>query len=390
MDGITLDNEETHDQNIYQSAILLVCTGILSFLAWHGDADLLAASLCLPAFWSLASNRLTAWLTALVYYLVAARDIPAGADIYFGLGELYGWGLLISASLLLSLPFAVFWRKNPDSWRFLLALLLVSIPPIGIVGWTNPLTAAGVIFPGLGWIGFFITLYLMAKIVRIPALALLVFLCSLIVPRADLQPPTGWTAIDTTFMRSPGITQFLDDARRQRDLIERIKGVRSRVVILPETIAGRWNDASMFLWDDIAYESAQRRQTILFGAEIADQTGYKNVAIRLSPEGGHPLYQQLMPVPISMWRPWATGGATPAWFHQQSAKIDGLTASFLLCYEQLLLWPPLVAMSADPDVLIGLSNGWWARDTDIPAIQISALKAWASLFGTSLIYSVNK
>ena len=73
-----------------------------------------------------------------------------------------------------------------------------------------------------------------------------------------------------------------------------------------------------------------------------------------------------MPVPFSMWRPGSDDGAIPAWFSPQSAMIDGRKAAFLICYEQLLIWPPLVALSTDPDVLVGMSNDWWARDTNIP------------------------
>ena len=79
----------------------------------------------------------------------------------------------------------------------------------------------------------------------------------------------------------------------------------------------------------------------------------------------------------------------PAWFEPQTAMIDGLEAAFLICYEQLLIWPPLVALATDPDVLVGMSNDWWARDTNIPAIQRAAMAAWARLFAVPLVLSEN-
>ena len=94
-----------------------------------------------------------------------------------------------------------------------------------------------------------------------------------------------------------------------------------------------------------------------------------------------------MPVPFSMWRPWVGEGALPAWFDPQTAMIDGRKTTFLICYEHLLIWPPLVALSTNPDVLVGMSNDWWARDTNIPAIQRSAMVAWARLFAVQLVLS---
>ncbi|MET0094468.1 MAG: hypothetical protein ABW120_13080, partial [Sedimenticola sp.] len=95
----------------------------------------------------MAWNRWSAWSVALVYYLVAGRDIPDGAVLFFGQGEDFGWLLLLCSSLALSMPYALLWRRSPQAWRIILVMLLVSIPPVGIVGWANPLTSAGVIFP---------------------------------------------------------------------------------------------------------------------------------------------------------------------------------------------------------------------------------------------------
>lgn len=391
MDGIVLVGRRYLLTNrLLHATALLSLTGLTAYLAWHGEVLLLGAALCLPALWGMAHSRLLAWLIALNYYLVAARDIPAGAAVFFGQGASYGWLLLIGASLLLSLPYALLWKRNPSPWRFALVLVLVSLPPIGIVGWTNPLTAAGVLLPGLGWFGLAATVVVTCLISRYPPLAILCFVVSMATPLNMKAPPKGWAAINTSYQMASGTSSGLSTAQRQQSIINQLIQRNERVLILPETIVGQWRDSSLFLWEELAQVAEQRGQTIIFGAELPQAKGYKNAAIRLNPQGGDLVYQQLMPVPVSMWRPWSDESALPAWFMPQSVEIEGERAAFLICYEQLLFWPPLVALSTDPDVLIGMSNDWWARGGDIPAIQVSVLRAWASLFDKSLIYAVNR
>jgi len=46
-------------------------------------------------------------------------------------------------------------RKGTDAaraLRYLIVIVLMALPPFGITGWAHPLTAAGVLFPGWGWL----------------------------------------------------------------------------------------------------------------------------------------------------------------------------------------------------------------------------------------------
>ena len=389
MDGIALDSQNSRITRHIAPFVLTPIAGATGYLAWHGDVSLIGVALFMPALWALAPTRLSAFLVAFTYYLVAARDIPAGAAVFFGQGEAFGWSLLLSASLLLALPFTLLWQTKPTAWRIWVALALVSLPPIGIVGWTNPLTAAGLLLPGYAWAGLLITILMVGLIVRVPLTVLPIVGYTLIMPAPAPSAPTGWRALNTSFLMASGERDFVEDARRQQVIIDRLFALDDSVIVLPETIVGRWSEASMFLWGDYAARAADRGQVVILGAEVDDGRGYKNAAVQLTRDGASLRYQQLMPVPISMWRPWSNDGASPAWFEQQSFVVDEHRAAFLICYEQLLFWPPLVAASTSPDVFIGMTNGWWARGTDIPAIQESAVTAWAALFGTKLVHAVN-
>jgi apolipoprotein N-acyltransferase len=61
----------------------------------------------------------------------------------------------------------------------------------------------------------------------------------------------------------------------------------------------------------------------------------------------------------------------------------------VICYEQLLSWSMLKAVSGTPDVLVGAANGWWAKDTSIPAIQREMMRAYGRLFGVGVVMAGN-
>ena len=43
----------------------------------------------------------------------------------------------------------------------------------------------------------------------------------------------------------------------------------------------------------------------------------------------------------------------------------------------------------DPQVLIGVSNLWWAKGTSIESIQLETMQLWSALFGVPYVFSAN-
>ena len=64
--------------------------------------------------------------------------------------------------------------------------------------------------------------------------------------------------------------------------------------------------------------------------------------------------------------------------------------AFLICYEQLLVWPILQSAVERPTVIVGMANQYWLRDTNIPAVQRACIEAWARLFGVPFLISENR
>ena len=53
------------------------------------------------------------------------------------------------------MPWTVAWTDRPAKyvWRVPLAFVATTIPPLGIIGFISPLTAAGYLFPSTSWAG---------------------------------------------------------------------------------------------------------------------------------------------------------------------------------------------------------------------------------------------
>lgn len=376
----------------WQTAGFAVTGGLLGFLAWPGESADLALALLMPALWGLAPNRIAAGLCAFVYYTAASHGVPIGAEVFFQNGLGYAMTLWLGASALSALPWFLLFSRRQRVLRAGLAMVLVAVPPIGIVGWAHPITAAGELLPGGAWVGLVATFLGLSLSARWPLLAIAMVVVALVSPKAPTGAPDGWRGVTTHFLMTSGQHRLIDQHERLAALADQVvANDTDRVLIFPETILGQWQVPSSWLWSDVAAQAHARGQTLVFGAEWpTDDDHYENVAGVMDRNGDLvPIYRQLMPVPFSMWRPGSDDGAIPAWFSPQSATIDGRKTAFLMCYEQLLIWPPLVALSTDPDVLVGMSNDWWARDTNIPAIQRITMRAWARLFALPLVLSEN-
>ena len=63
--------------------------------------------------------------------------------------------------------------------------------------------------------------------------------------------------------------------------------------------------------------------------------------------------------------------------------------AYSICYEQLLVFPILISMAHDPDLIVGAANDWWARGTSIPTIQGQALDVWGRLFSLPVVRATN-
>ncbi len=377
-------------------AILFVAGGTATgAIGWSGHPLTFALGIAFPALWAFAPTRRVAGLVALAHFLGASRGLPVGASIFFGAQLAIGLGLWLAASLMFVAVHTALWTSR-GGWRrpvrYAIAAVLMSVPPFGIVGWAHPITAAGILFPGWAWFGLAATTALLvAMTTRVwpiaAGVAALAFAWSASTWTLPVEPE-GWRGIDTRF-RFEASGQYADYHQQVGTirLVEAAAGDGAHVAILPESAMGLWSATTERLW---TRELSSLDIVVNGGAAIVDPLGYDNVMFGVSGKGAEILYRERMPVPVSMWQPWTTGGAHARFFANPIFEFGGLKVAPLICYEQLIIWPVVQSMLHAPDVIVATGNAWWTGDTNIVGIQRSSAQAWASLFGLPLVMAFNE
>lgn len=373
-------------------AVASVTTG---WIGWTGNALLLPVAAAFPILWSFARTRSQAAIVSAAYFLAASRGLPQGVANFYQQDLWPGLLLWLLASATYVIVHAVAWT-NHGGWqksiRYLIACFVMAVPPFGIVGWASPVTAAGVLFPGCGWLG----LAMMAAGLGVmtthhrPTAAMAMTGVWLWSAAKWTTPvlPASLIGVDLEMGVSLGRTVTLDRQRELLDIVQRYP--RGSTIVLPESALGFWTPTIARFWQS---NLAKADITVIAGAAVIDETGYDNVLVKLSHEETRIVYRERIPVPVSMWRPWlylsGGGGAQAHFFANPTFKLNGVTVAPLICYEQLLVWPILQSALRNPDAIIAVGNGWWTQGTSITGIQRASTRAWARLFSLPLVLSFN-
>lgn len=387
----------------------------VALLAWY-PGQWLALLLVLPWLWRRAATRgqtLALWAG---YYLVCARDIPAMCARFFpGYGELShgaAWALgallWLAQGLVLAAPWAIL-RPTTEasigstSMRTVAAVLLVSVPPLGIIGWVSPLHVASALFPGWGVAGLMLGIAALCAAAAWPALSQqkrlsVAVLVGLAAATANLRyaapaPPTGWRAIDLALGRLDGTTFASRYARSDavlRATAAALKG-GARVVILPEEIIGAWRPSTAFWWQPLAAAAKAAGQTVVLGADIISHEAplrYTDSALLLGAGAGR--LDSRQPMPAGLWRPGAAISAQLGALDQPYLHIGGRRAAVSICFEDFLWWPHWKMLVDPPDVLLSLANGWFNSDLAVAQLQRQSIASLARLTRTALLRAVNR
>jgi hypothetical protein len=386
----------------------LIAGAAIGFVAWGVTTDLrtLLVVCLLPVAWRVMPSRWAASALMMGYFAAGARGLPRGAVVFFGDTAPVWWGgaMWLGVCVCLSAPFALCWTRG--RWRglgFVAGLSACAVPPLGIVGWLSPMTAAGVLFPGRGWLGLALTVTAFGLIAGHLALRGIV---TLIVAAAfanaaaptPARAPERWLGFDTSFARlSSAGSAYASQLLASMDRIQWLNQVADQmpanaVLVLPETLLGRFDGVAEGLLSQTQAALAAKHSRVLAGAELpglGESYGNALVVLGAQPNEDRAAIQGI-PVPISMWRPWATDGASADLLGRGGViTVMGKRVAVSVCYEQLLTFSLLQSMSARPDVLVTVSNVWWANSTNIPTIQAQSVRAYARLFNVPVVSAKN-
>ena len=332
-------------------------------------------------------------LVAAAYYLSGSWPIVGAVLGYWGPHHIAAAvGAWFGTSLLLASP----WGIPPRRGGLLAALVSTAVPPLGVIGWLSPLTAAGALFPATGWLGI---IYLMMMTVALPSalhgntaarwlLASLIGLALGANCAARLAPephlPSGWVGVQTRITPSDG--NVLASIQNNQAVISAgiEQGLGARVVVFPEAIVPNWYDGTR----------AQLSAAVPLGKIwlLGAQTREHDAVVLARPGSARPM----PPVAAAGlllggdWQPWNPRSLHPAWW-QRVLKIDGRRAWAAICVEQVQPWTWLEALAQRPDVILDQSNAWWAaRAMTAPEIQDASTNAWARLMDLPVVSAVNR
>lgn len=382
-----------------RSAVLVSAACLAGGTAWSGQLLALPVAMLFPALWASAPSRMVAAAVSAGYFLAASRGLPQGTAAFLGSSVSVGFLFWIVGSVPFVIIHALAWTAR-KGWRragrYGVAMVLTAVPPFGITGWAHPITAAGVLLPGWGWWGLMVmALGLCLMTTRLaPAIALSAgVLTGIAAVSGNGSPASGeWRGIDTAAGAAFGRA---DTLHQQQSLIAQVRKEAeggSQVIVFPESAFGILTPTVEHLWGEAL---ANLDITVIAGAAVIDTQGYDTVMVALGRAGAKVLYRQRMPVPVAMWQPWRswlglTGGARGTLFGDPVVAAAGQRIAPLICYEQLLVWPVLQSAFQRPDRIVAIANGWWAKDTSIPAIQRASVEAWARLFDLPLVTAFNR
>lgn len=371
--------------------LLAACVGVL---AWSGPIVLVPISLALPLLCHWPSPSLN-WrergLVAFTYFAATLWPVTAAGIQLYGIAAV---PFLLVVSLTASALLAASWCI-PSA---VLPLILTAVPPLGIIGVANPVTASGILFPHTGWFGLMATLLLPGALIRFPkAMATTAALVSLTLNAVyhSPQPPSGWQGVNTNFSDIRDNKDRTAEFRAAQWIQETALTSDARVLIFPELSVTRWTEATEAFWQPTIQQLVAQRRTMLIGAGIAipGTRDYQNVLIAVpSLPGDETKYvSQSIPLPWVMWNPIAAKDRVPLHLWGGGIlKVGDERAAVLICYEQLISWPILTSTLRHPTAIVAISNAVWTRGTPIPAVQSASVVAWSRLFNLPVISSVNQ
>lgn len=338
------------------------------------------------------------------------EEIPDGLKFFNHINIEVVLLIWLAHSAFMSLPWIIGY-SNKRTLKNLLSrtafiMLILFTPPLGYFIWTQPITAAGVLFPGWGWLGLILTTLFMLLGVAIKfsprqakakkPLAYLACLLVFLSFGANLsyhppQMPKAWVAINTHL--GPAPNNYFSLAYREfalMGLVQQALNQNAKVILLPENIAVDWLPGTQDQWQAIDTEAKQKGASIILGAQLdhADRS-FDNTLIVLGQAGPQYLLAR-QPMPLGLWRPWSQDNYHAHWLNSCDFNLQGQKIAYLICYEQMVPWPLFSSFMTrhKPDVIINSANQWFSRYSGYIK-QHNVMLANARLFGKPSLTAVN-
>ena len=365
----------------------------IGLISWgHSELfwPLTVVSLLLPTLWVHTSNRLSSGLTLAGYSLAASRGLIEGAAVFFEVPLYEGalWWLL--AGFIWFIGGFLCWHKKRSVRLLLIPVLLVMLilPPVGLVGWTHPITSAGFLFPALGFMGLLLTFFvivLSAKFTSKIWHGLAVTLVLVSIAYTQHQEPEvkkhNFKTHNTSFSYLSDNRTFIQAYENMIDIQAAMKKAGEGVHWLPESVGGKWTPTAKRYWSKWIKKHSDK-QVLL---SVIDNNTQSNIIVLVEPnkKDFEVVYKQRFAVPVFS----SINDLENIW-NYKLGNLNGESLGVIICYEALMVWPVLQTMWFDPDYLLVNGSVYWAPQS-ILNVQRASINAWGRLFATPVIEAWN-
>lgn len=359
-------------------------------LPWWCVTPFLAVLLTIPFLRSSRHRFIAAWS----FFVVATNCITSSYTAFFpggsGVAGLFVW---LVVAVLLALPWA--FAKGPVS-------TLVAAALSGVLGPLSIWPLAGVLFPGMGLVGFFVLAALLwmagdaavafrgdkpaeftAGVFPLMIAAIVLSNVTAVATSVWGNPALySWAAVSTRGLQQTGNDVFAG-LKNTQSLIQQAQTAHARVVVLPEAALNDMLPGTVAM----VRSAIPPNQTWLVGSEDGQHDAVWAFTSDKPPVMAS---DSVLPMPISMWRPWdGKVSYQPEW-HKSAYTIDGVRVWSSICYEQVVPWIWVEAAIANPQVVLLQSNAWWSRPSNpAPAIQQAQALAYVRLLGVPAFTATN-
>jgi len=333
---------------------------------------------------------------AFLFHLVAGFGLLSGIHTLSN-EPVIAWLAWVLPALLLAMPFAL--APTLPRIGVMAALVLMNLPPLGVIGLPSPLIVAGVLLPGSGFMGLALIVVLFQLLYSLPVVrpvgvGLLLILAGISLQGAAViavpQSESRFVGVDTRLNHSLSAdADYISDYHSQSRILELLQEmeVRHSIPLFPEAMAGRLTDTAQARLR--AFAVATDRDFMAGGEEFTDSSQYNNVLAYVSAGNVEIIYRQRMPAPWFMWRGGMAGFFRADLARPGTFRFDGINAGALICYEIALPMLVLQTHWHKPDVVLVASNLWWGSETRVPDIVRLHIAAWSRLFGVPYILAMN-
>ena len=399
--------------DVVLGCVVLAAAALIGVNAWS-QMPTTVAVLLLPVLMNQVKVRFFPYMVAVAYFASAAVELPGVIARFFPDGQplAVSWGAPALLTLIQALPFLIYNPRGPGrqrAFRMVVALVLLTVPPIGLLAWMNPLFAAGVLFPGTGYGGLLLATATLAALaaagdqamrrpVFIAAAAILA--CSIVANEAARrnapEPMHRWMGVDTTLepaaLRDPMQIRSELPGSKVGDMAAHFLNASTDVIVFPESVFDPLTAADRVALTPQALEAKRQGIVILAGAVLPDGTGgWRNTLMAFGASEGV-VAEARVPMPMGNWR--LSGGVTPRPFASDLALVETrhgpVSAAVSICYEDTLIWPHFGLLSGRAVVLVSAGNAWATGGTRGDRTQQVSVHLLARLAGVPLVRAQNK